>query len=92
MNNSIPIWIVASLGKEVVLRRDFVGTCETYRAGCRGRLVSIQAPIDGWQSLHVTVALDPNDISYEENFAFEDIKPVAGEIGSFDMQNGLLHF
>jgi hypothetical protein len=90
--NTIPLWVVANLGKKVRLTKDFIGTCETYRAGWEGTLVSIQAPIDGWQRLCCTVALDPNDISYEENFSFDDIKPAAGCLGSFQMEQGLIHF
>lgn len=89
--NTVPLWVVANLGKKVILKQDFVGSCETYRAGCEGTLVSIQAAIDGWQSLHATVALDPNDISYEENFTFDQIKPAAGVIGCFHPQEGLIH-
>lgn len=92
IEHTIPLWIVASLGKKVRLAKPFEGTCDTYPAGWEGTLISIQGPVDGWQTLHVTVALDPNDISYEENFDLESIKPLAGEMGVFDIENGLLHF
>lgn len=90
--NSIPLWVVANLGKKVVLKNDFEGACETYLAGCEGLLVSIQAPIPGDQGLHVTVALDPNDPGYQENFTVDQVKPAAGILGSFHMEQGLIYF
>lgn len=73
--NAVPAWVVESLGKKVVTRRELAGPCEVYPVGSVGVLVSIQACIPGWQAGGVTVALDPNDISYEENFSFDDIRP-----------------
>ena len=73
--SAVPAWVVDSLGKRVITRRELVGPCEVYPAGSVGVLVSIQAEIPGWQSGGVTVALDADDISYEENFSFEDIRP-----------------
>lgn len=93
--NQIPLWVVASLGKEVAITADFVGPCETYAAGCRGVLMSI----DVYQTSERTgkpfaiVALDPNDFGYLENFEFDQIQPVARKVKfSLDIQNGVIAF
>jgi len=87
---TVPLWIVASLGKQVALVKDFVGSCETYRAGCRGRLVSIQA---GDDDMHVTVQLDPNDSGYEENFGLDEIRQVEQDVSfSLDLEHGVIRF
>lgn len=91
-HHTIPLWIIASLGKKVRLAKPFEGSCETYPVGWEGTLISIQAPVDGWQTLHVTVALDPNDVSYEENFSLDDIQPISGATGSFLLEEGLIRF
>lgn len=89
--SQIPLWIVASMGKSVAIKREFVGACETYEAGCRGTLTSIQWREDG--SFLATVALDPNDPDYWENFAFDDLRPVAPEVTfDIDVERGLIVF
>lgn len=89
--SEIPLWIVASMGRSVAIKRDFVGPCETYEAGCEGTLTSIQWREDG--SFLATVALDPNDPDYWENFAFEDLRPVAAEVQfSLDIDHGFIVF
>lgn len=91
--STIPLWVVASLGKKVLLTKDFEGSCETYRAGCQGTLISIQAPVDDWQDFHVTVALDPNDMSYEENFSVDAIRPLTNRVAfSLNIEEGLMRF
>lgn len=89
----IPLWVVASLGKEVVLRREFVGACETYLPGCRGILTSIQISDNGKGDAYVTVALDAHDPDYWENFAFEDIRPVPMKVSfTLDIEEGYIAF
>lgn len=90
--NAVPLWAVACLGKQVRLLRQFEGPACTYLAGSTGTLISIQAPVEGWQSLHATVALDAEDPSYEENFAFDEICPAAGVLGNFNCDAGLIEF
>lgn len=87
----IPLWVVASLGQEVVLLVEYVGPCETYLPGCRGTLTSIQVADDG--SFYTTVALDPNDPGYWENFTFDQIRPVPVKVGfSLDIEQGYIAF
>jgi hypothetical protein len=89
--SEIPLWIVASMGKSVAIKRQFEGACETYEAGCEGRLTSIQWREDG--SFLATVALDPHDPDYWENFAFEDLRPVTAEVQfSLDIDHGFIVF
>jgi len=88
----IPLWIVASMGKKVALEREFVGPCETYLAGCEGRLTSIQVS-EETGDFYVTVALDANDPSYLENFAFDAIRPASRQITfSLDIEEGFIAF
>lgn len=89
--SEIPLWIVASMGRSVAIKREFVGACETYEAGCEGRLTSIQWREDG--SFLATVALDPKDPDYWENFAFDDLRPVTSEVEfSLDIEHGFIVF
>lgn len=92
--SQIPLWVVVSLGKEVMLRGEFVGPCETYAKGCRGTLQSVevyQANYGG--APYAVVALDPLDPSYLENFRFDEIEPVANRIKySFNPQEGVIAF
>lgn len=90
-NREIPLWVVASLGKRVALVKDFVGPCETYEAGCEGVLTTIQADDGG--SFHVTVALDPNDPTYWENFTFDQVRPPHAQITfQLDIERGAIVF
>jgi hypothetical protein len=90
-SSEIPLWIVASMGRSVAIKRDFEGACETYEAGCEGRLTSIQWREDG--SFLATVALDPKDPDYWENFAFDDLRPVTAEVQfSLDIEHGFIVF
>jgi hypothetical protein len=91
----MPIWIVATLGKEVALTREFVGACETYAVGCRGTLVAIHTFVteQGQIRPYALVALDPNDDTYWENFSFADIRPVVDSVKfSIDIQRGVIAF
>jgi len=87
----IPLWVVASMGKNVALVRDFVGPCETYLTNCQGRLTSIQVDDEG--GFFVTVALDEKDPTYWENFAFDDIRPVPMQVSfTLDIEEGFIGF
>lgn len=90
----IPLWVVVSLGKEVMLKGEFVGPCETYAKGCRGTLHSIEVYHANYGGApYVVVALDPADPSYLENFRFDEIEPVADRIKySFNPQEGVIAF
>jgi hypothetical protein len=91
MQNEIPLWLVASMGKQVALAVQFVGPCETYEAGCRGTLTSIQSREDG--SFLATVALDPEDPLYWENFAFDQLVPAVPQVRmSLDIERGVIAF
>jgi hypothetical protein len=91
--SQIPLWVVVTLGKEVILKRDLVGPCETYTKGCRGILTAIDTDSDNGFAPYAIVALDPNDLGYLENFEFDDIEPVADRIKySLDVQRGVIAF
>lgn len=93
--SQMPIWIVATLGKEVALTREFVGPCETYAVGCRGILTAIDTFVNeqGDRRPYAVVALDPNDDGYLENFSFADIRPVVDRVKfSMDIKRGVIAF
>lgn len=91
MQKEIPLWVVASLGEKVALRKDFVGPCETYLAGCEGVLTSVQCDEAG-SGIRVTVALDPQDPSYWETLPLGDIRQVLGQSRfTLDLVKGVLH-
>lgn len=71
--SKVPQWIVESLGEMVQLAMPVDGACERYERGCRGRLQSIQW---GEQRIYVTILLDPNDETYEENVGLDAIEPI----------------
>lgn len=86
----MPLALVACLGGRVALRKDFVGSCETYRAGYVGVLTSIQR--DDAEGLRCTVALDPNDPTYWETFRLDEIQPEGGQVSfSLDIEGGFLY-
>jgi len=88
--SQMPIWIVATLGKEVALTREFVGSCETYTRGCRGILTAIES---GGGVPYAVVALDPQDPGYLENFPFDHIRPVVDRVKfSMDIERGVIAF
>jgi hypothetical protein len=78
MKSEIPLWVVACLGKSVVLTREFVGPCETYGVGREGRLVGILG--DEEAGFHALVALDAHDPTYWENFTFSEIRAASGDV------------
>lgn len=90
----IPLWVVASLGKEVVLEADFVGPCETYLRGCRGILAGIEICRQNFHGApYAVVALDPNDDTYLENFRFNEIRPVPNKVKfSLNIEEGIIAF
>lgn len=92
--SQIPLWAVVSLGKEVMLKGDFVGPCETYTKGCRGILAGIEVCAENYAGApYAVVSLDPNDLGYYENFRFDEIEPVADRIKySLDVQRGVIAF
>lgn len=89
----IPLWVVASLGKQVVLETEYVGPCETYLPGCRGLLSGIAVDENNGRKPYAIVALDPNDESYLENFRFDQIRPITDKIKfSLNIERGLIAF
>jgi hypothetical protein len=71
--SNVAQWIVEALGQMVELTKPLEGPCERYEKGSACRLLGIH-----WspQRIYVTVALDPNDESYEENIALDGIAPI----------------
>lgn len=89
----IPLWVVASLGKQVALATEFVGPCETYIKGCRGVLSAIMMNENYEGKPYALLCLDPEDDSYLENFLFEDIEPISDKVKfSLDMEHGMIAF
>lgn len=89
----LPLWVAASLGKHVVLKRQFVGPCETYPAGAVGTLAGIMIDERNPGRLYTVVALDPSDDSYLENFGFDDIEPINHKMQmSVNFEEGLIAF
>lgn len=90
----IPLWIVASIGKQVVLATDFAGPCETYAKGCSGLLSAIMVDSHNYDGVpYALVALDPQDDSYLENFRFDEIAPASGSTRfRLNMEEGLIAF
>jgi hypothetical protein len=88
----IPLWVVASLGKEVALTVPFVGPCETYPVGSVGILTSIQWNENGG-GFYATVAIDHDDPSYLENFSFNQVRPIRSRVGfSLNIEEGVIAF
>lgn len=91
--NTIPLWVVANLGKQVLLTKPFKGAVRSYPAGSKGVLISIQAPVAGYQRFCVTVALDEEDLGYEENFSVDEIRPLVDRMNvSLNLEQGLMRF
>ena len=88
--NTVPLWVVASLGKQVRLKVDHWPDprLRPYGAGDLVKLQSIEA---GEAGPYAVCQMEPDDRGDLENFAFEDIGPVPGILGSFDMERGLIH-
>jgi hypothetical protein len=89
----LPLWIAASLGKKVTLTRPFVTAWDTYPMGWEhGVLVAVMADYYSGE-IHAIVALDPNDPSYFENFAFDAIRPPEYTINfTLDIEEGFIEF
>lgn len=78
----VPEWAVQHLGRVVMLRRELEAGGNVYGRGYPARLVSIQSGWghSGWpghaETPYATIALDPEDWSWEENVLFEGIEPL----------------
>lgn len=87
--NTIPLWVVACLGKQVALKVDFQldPQLPLYRAGHLVKLQSIEAGEDG---PYACVQMQADDWGDLESFSFDDLRPLAGTLGCFDMEHGLI--
>lgn len=85
----IPLWVVASLGRQVELVSGFEGSCEVYPAMHRGVLMGIQFDADLGRPCAL-VALDMDDLGYLEGFGFGDIRSVGSASYSLDAGRGML--
>lgn len=92
--SQVPIWVVATLGKEVALTRDFSGPCQTYPVGFRGILRGIECyPWNNGGKAYVIVSLDPHDPEYVENLTVDQIRPIVDSVKfSFNLERGLIAF
>lgn len=89
MSMQIPLALVACLGKDVVLRNEFVGPCGVYPAGSLARMISVE--YEEGTGLWAHLAVDRDDLSYMEPFRLEDIEPVGGQVSfSLDLEGGYL--
>lgn len=84
----IPLWAVANLGKKVVLVHEFCTPTGMYLPGSEGIITGIRHE-NG--AVFATVAIDPDDPTYLENFEFDEIRPVEDRVSfGVDMQRGVL--
>ena len=91
MENEFPLWLGASLGKPVVLEKDFDDGVRVYPAGSQGVLMAIRG--SEMPVISVDVSLNPDDPSDWERVPFADIRPLSGEMSyGVDMNRGLLIF
>lgn len=91
--SQIPLWVVASLGKQVLLTDEYVGATETYPAGhkCLLQGLLVNENYDGQP--YAIVSLDKEDDSYLENFRFNQIRPVSNKVKfSLNIEQGLIAF
>jgi len=73
--SKVPDWVIPVLGASVSFTRQIELGGRIYSRGDSATLVSIQS---GWPHAvepYATVALDPQDWSYEENVPFDAIEP-----------------
>ena len=74
--SNVPDWVVGCLGGMVSLTRGLETATGVYERGRSARLVSIQSGIpDSKPVPYATIALDPHDLSWEENVPFDAIEP-----------------
>ena len=91
--SQIPLWVVVSLGKKVMLKREFVGPVKTYPKGYVGILGAIDTDPHAGYAPYAIVCLEPDDVGDLENFEFDDIEPVVDRIKySLDVQRGVIAF
>lgn len=89
----LPLWIPATLGKQVALLGDFKGAAQTYPQGSVGRLMGIMVDDDKHTHHYAIVALDSDDESYLENFEFGELRPLTDKVQmSLNMEEGLMSF
>jgi hypothetical protein len=90
----IPLWVVASIGKQIALTTEFQGPVHRYAAGSRGKLLAIMVDEDNYQGKpYAIVALDPNDESDMENFPFKHIRPLVDRVKfSLNIERGIIAF
>lgn len=91
MQNEIPLWLVASLGRKVALVNDFTDGVRTYPAGSVGILVSIRG-VD-MPSVSVDVCLNPDDPTDWERFSPSELRAASGSASfSIDLERGVIAF
>ena len=91
MNDKIPLWVVASLGRYVSIRIQFQGGNTVYMPGHWGLLVGIMVKPDEEEGITLLVALDENDLGYMENFLIDEVRPVSDAVlFSLDLDEGYL--
>lgn len=89
----IPLWAVASLGKQVLLTVEYAGPCTTYPVGHIGLLQGILVDENYDGCPYAIVSPDPEDNTYLENFRFDEIRPVTDKVKfSLNIEQGIIAF
>jgi hypothetical protein len=89
----VPLWVVASLGKPVLLTAEYAGPDRTYPVGhsCLLQGILVNENYDGLP--YAILSPDPEDDSYLENFRFDQIRPVTNKVKfSLNMEQGVIAF
>lgn len=91
MKNVLPLWIAASLGKQVVTLKNFDEGYGAFPAGSPGKLSGLMVADDG--HVYALVVIDPKDPSALENFEFDEIAPAVSRVAmSLNIEEGLLAY
>lgn len=91
MDRILPLWIAASLGKQVVTLKHLDEGYGVYPAGSRGTLAGLMVAADG--HVYALVTVDPKDPSALENYEFDEIAPVVSQVKmSLNIEEGLLAY
>lgn len=91
LENEVPLWLVASLGKKVAIVNDYDSGRVFYPAGSEGILMAIRGA--DMPSLSVDVCLDRDDPDVWERFVPSEIRPPSQQITfELDIHRGVIAF
>lgn len=93
MQRIIPLWVVASIGKQIRIKKPHNDGVRTYPAGSLGTLAGILHQDQDPSRFYAIVSLDRNDPSDLENFDFRQLMPVVETVSfSLNIERGLIAF